>query len=104
MDENASSVFWKSLDGSVTNLGIPFEILKTCFLVHVNLPSIISSEADFKILRDNFLSKPVQENEKRIYIVGFSQAVSLNPIVIQNKLFQNFELEVNNKCFSHNLK
>jgi hypothetical protein len=25
-------------------------------------------------------------------------------IVIQNKLFQNFELEVNNKCFSHNLK
>ena len=38
----------------MTNLGIPFEILKTCFLVHVNLPSIISSEADFKILRDNF--------------------------------------------------
>ncbi len=42
-----------------------------------------------KIVRDDFLSKPISENEKRIYIVGFSQLVSLNPIIIQNKLSDN---------------
>ena len=32
----------------------------------------------------------------------FYKVNSNKTIVIQNKLFQNIDLEVNNKCFSHN--
>ena len=60
------------------------------YIMYANNEDLFLPELERQeILRDNFLSKPVPENEKRIYIVGFSQAVSLNPIVIQNKLSSN---------------
>ena len=50
--KNGSRIITQSPEND--ELGIPFEILKICFLVHVNLPSMISSEIDFKLLSDNF--------------------------------------------------